>query len=319
MAWLRAADTEVKRDMEISRDEVRVMTVHGAKGLEAPVVIMADTTTSPSDTQRLRLIHLPQGNGGKVVVWAGRKADDPPCVANARNAMLEETEHEYRRLLYVAMTRAADRLIVAGCMPGNRNSVRENSWYDLIKRGLANSDLVFEEIPAGDGVVKSYRRAEDATPETDTALDAAASTHPSLPEWLHTAATPEQIIDRRLRPSDPGTDEGKTFRTGESIALRARALVARHAGAPAAAIAARHRRRSAAARPRWGISPAMPTSWTDGDREALAAERAGPDRGSALCARYSPPAAAPRSRSSDGWSGRDGRRRWFRARSTGWW
>jgi ATP-dependent helicase/nuclease subunit A len=225
MAWLRAADTEVKRDMEISRDEVRVMTVHGAKGLEAPVVIMADTTTSPSDTQRLRLIHLPQGNGGKVVVWAGRKADDPPCVANARNAMLEETEHEYRRLLYVAMTRAADRLIVAGCMPGNRNSVREDSWYDLIKRGLANSDLVFEEIPAGDGVVKSYRRAEDATPETGTTLDAAASPHPSLPEWLHTPATPEQIIDRRLRPSDPGMDEGKTFRAGESLALRARALL----------------------------------------------------------------------------------------------
>src|SRR5207302_2259633 len=94
MAWLRAADTEVKRDMEISRDEVRVMTVHGAKGLEAPVVIMADTTTSPSDTQRLRLIQLPQGNGSKVVVWAGRKADDPPAVAEARNAMLEETEHE---------------------------------------------------------------------------------------------------------------------------------------------------------------------------------------------------------------------------------
>src|SRR6476659_5515975 len=88
MAWLRAADTEVKRDMEISRDEVRVMTVHGAKGLEASVVIMADTTTSPSDTQRLRLVHLPQGNGGKVVVWAGRKAEDPPAVAAARNAML---------------------------------------------------------------------------------------------------------------------------------------------------------------------------------------------------------------------------------------
>ncbi len=47
MAWLRAADTEVKRDMEITRDEVRVMTVHGAKGLEAPVVFLVDTTTSP--------------------------------------------------------------------------------------------------------------------------------------------------------------------------------------------------------------------------------------------------------------------------------
>jgi ATP-dependent helicase/nuclease subunit A len=168
---------------------------------------------------------LPQGNGGKVVVWAGRKADDPPCVADARNAMLAETEHEYRRLLYVAMTRAADRLIVAGCMPGNRNSVREDSWYDLIKRGLANSDLAFREIPTGDGLVKSYRRAEDATPETDIALDAAASTQPSLPEWLHTPAAPEQIIDRRLRPSDPGTDEGKTFRSGESLALRAHAML----------------------------------------------------------------------------------------------
>jgi ATP-dependent helicase/nuclease subunit A len=271
MAWLRAADTEVKRDMEISRDEVRVMTVHGAKGLEAPVVIMADTTTSPSDTQRLRLIHLPQGNDGRVVVWAGRKADDPPCVASARNAMLEETEHEYRRLLYVAMTRTADRLIVAGCMPGNRNSVREDSWYDLIKRGLANSDLVFEEIPAGDGVVKSYRRAEDATPETGTTLDAAASMHPSLPEWLHTPATPEQIIDRRLRPSDPGMDDGKTFRTGESLALRARALLRGtlvHRLLQSLPDAATERRRDAAL----GYLARNAGHWAAADREALATE-----------------------------------------------
>src|SRR3954451_13610224 len=115
MAWLRAADTEVKRDMEISRDEVRVMTVHGAKGLEAPVVFMVDTTSSPADSQRLNLIHLPQGGVAShapgVVVWAGKKADDPPAVAAARADMIRDTEDEYRRLLYVAMTRAADRLI----------------------------------------------------------------------------------------------------------------------------------------------------------------------------------------------------------------
>jgi ATP-dependent helicase/nuclease subunit A len=269
MAWLRAADTEVKRDMEISRDEVRVMTVHGAKGLEAPVVIMADTTTSPSDTQRLRLVHLPQGNGGKVMVWAGRKADDPRCVADARNAMLEETEHEYRRLLYVAMTRAADRLIVAGCMPGNRNSVRENSWYDLVKRGLANSDLVFQEVPSGDGVVKSYRRAEDAMPETDIALDAVATTHPSLPEWLYTAAAPEQIIDRRLRPSDPGTDGGKSFRSGESLALRARSLLRGtlvHRLLQSLPDLTSDRRRDAALK----YLARNADDWSDGDRETLA-------------------------------------------------
>ena len=163
VTWLRAADTEVKRDMEISRDEVRVMTVHGAKGLEAPVVIMADTTTSPTDTQRLRLIQLPQGNGGNVVVWAGRKADDPPAVVAARSAMLEETEHEYRRLLYVAMTRAADQLIIAGCMPGNRNNIREHAWYDLIEKGLRNSGLALQEIETPNGVVKRFVRPEEAT------------------------------------------------------------------------------------------------------------------------------------------------------------
>ncbi len=74
MAWLRAADTEVKRDMEIARDEVRVMTVHGAKGLEASVVFLVDTTTSPSDSQRVNLIRMPQGNAAPnspgVVLWA---------------------------------------------------------------------------------------------------------------------------------------------------------------------------------------------------------------------------------------------------------
>ena len=269
MAWLRAADTEVKRDMEISRDEVRVMTVHGAKGLEAPVVIMADTTTSPSDTQRLRLIQLPQGDGGKAVVWAGRKADDPPCVAEARDAMLEETEHEYRRLLYVAMTRAADRLIIAGCMPGNRNSVRADSWYDLIKRGLANSGLDLHEIPAGHAVVKSYRRAEDTTPEADIVLDAAANTHPSLPEWLHTPAAPAQILDARLRPSDPGTDEGKTFRSGESLASRARALqrgTLVHRLLQSLPDIAPERRRDAAL----GYLARNAGGWTDGEFAALA-------------------------------------------------
>ncbi len=224
MSWLRAADTEVKRDMEISRDEVRVMTVHGAKGLEASVVIMADTTTSPSDTQRLRLIHLSQDNGGKVVVWAGRKADDPPAVASARSAMLEETEHEYRRLLYVAMTRAADRLIVAGCQPGNMNGVRKGSWYDLARRGLAGSGLAIEEIPAGDGVVKRYRRAEEAAPQAGAASDVPASAPTALPPWLLTPAAPERPVDRRLRPSDPDENAGKAVRGGEAIALRARAL-----------------------------------------------------------------------------------------------
>lgn len=228
VSWLRAADLEVKRDMEISRDEVRVMTVHGAKGLEASVVFLVDTTTSPSDTQRLKLIHLPQGNAGPhapgIVVWAGRKADDPAAIVNARAAMIGDTEDEYRRLLYVAMTRAADRLIVGGCMPGNMNTVRKSSWYDLITRGLANSELQLQEIQSPNGVVKRYSRADEVAPPAGPAAGPSTETSVVLPSWLQKPAPSEAAAGSLLRPSDPADDASHPVRSGESILVRAKAL-----------------------------------------------------------------------------------------------
>jgi ATP-dependent helicase/nuclease subunit A len=228
MAWLRTADLEVKRDMEISRDEVRVMTVHGAKGLEASVVFLVDTTTSPSDTQRLKLINLPQGNADPhapgVVVWAGRKAEDPPAVVAARAAMIGDTEDEYRRLLYVAMTRAADRLIVGGCLPGNMKSVRPLSWYDLITRGLDGSTLQLQELETAIGRVKRYTRAEETAPSAAPAAAASPSAPMVLPNWLLTPAQPEISAESFVRPSDPADDDSHKVRTAESFTQRARAL-----------------------------------------------------------------------------------------------
>ncbi|MDB5521352.1 MAG: helicase/exodeoxyribonuclease subunit, partial [Tardiphaga sp.] len=230
MAWLRAADTEVKRDMEMTRDEVRVMTVHGAKGLEAPVVFLVDTTTSPADSARLNLIHLPHGeSGSNVVVWAGRKADDPPAVALARAAMIADTEDEYRRLLYVAMTRAADRLIVGGCMPGNRKEVRPLSWYDLIAKGLDRAFneavLHMETVPPPDGVVKRYTRSADVMPPVVAAQAPPVSAPKALPSWLRDKAARAGAAEPLLRPSEGADDAGFRSRRGDSPELRAKALL----------------------------------------------------------------------------------------------
>jgi len=270
MAWLRAADTEVKRDMEISRDEVRVMTVHGAKGLEASIVFLVDTTTSPSDTQRLRLIHLPRDNEGKVVVWADKKADDPAAVAAGRANMLTNTEDEYRRLLYVAMTRAADRLIVGGCKPGNSKSVREFCWYDLIAKGLANSGLQEQTIETPYGQAKRFARPEDIAADImPSGTDGAAiSEQTELPPWLQAPASPEASDDDVLRPARDES-EGRALRGGESIqartfALRRGTLV--HRLLQSLPDVAAERRRDAAL----AFLSRTASDWTEADRETLA-------------------------------------------------
>jgi ATP-dependent helicase/nuclease subunit A len=156
VAWLRSATTVVKRDMETTRDEVRVMTVHGAKGLEAPVVILADTTTPPKGSHPPTLLEIEP----TCVVWAGRRDQDVGAVAMARQAALDENEHEHRRLLYVAMTRAAERLIVCGCH--GKKKPNADCWYDLVRKGL-DSLPGFEEIRDGDTTKWRYRKAGEST------------------------------------------------------------------------------------------------------------------------------------------------------------
>lgn len=161
VAWLRSAQAEVKRDMEMARDEVRVMTVHGAKGLEAPIVILADTTTPPQGFHPPRLLQLPQDGAAAPLVWAVAKVNDAGPMAAAREAALNEARDEYRRLLYVAMTRAIERLIVCG-VDGIRQRP-EGCWYDLTRVALQDH-CVAEAADDGDGEVLRYRKMPDTMP-----------------------------------------------------------------------------------------------------------------------------------------------------------
>src|SRR5215470_7277102 len=160
IAWLRTAQTDVKRDMEITRDEVRVMTVHGAKGLEAPIVVLADTTTPPAGPpqRQPRLLALAQAGSHSphCFVWAGVKASDTAPVATARERARREAEDEYRRLLYVAMTRAIDRLVICGA-EGERPPP-DGCWWKLVFAALKPPVSVEEPADDGDGKVWRYRK-----------------------------------------------------------------------------------------------------------------------------------------------------------------
>ncbi len=241
VAWLRAAKTDVKRDMEITRNEVRVMTVHGAKGLEAPIVILADTTTPPAGPplRQPRLLTIPEdgvppGTPARFI-WAGLKATDFALVTAARERARGENEDEYRRLLYVAMTRAIDRLIVCGA-EGERGKP-EGCWWDLVSDAL---QPVSVEEPAddGDGKVWRYRKVP-VGPIAAAAPAAAAAAAAAPPAWLGRAAPAEPPALVPLSPASAydeadggaGASRGRPRRTGEGARPR-------RAGAPAAAGAA---------------------------------------------------------------------------------
>ncbi|HKS63058.1 MAG TPA: 3'-5' exonuclease, partial [Xanthobacteraceae bacterium] len=198
VAWLRGGIAQVKRDMDIARDEVRVMTVHGAKGLEAPIVILADTTTVPKGPREPRMVPLPVAKSAPGtpdrLVWAGRKADDPEPVAAARAVAVREAEDEHRRLLYVGMTRAADRLVIAGSRGVNR--IPPGCWYELVSDALKPEAV--EEATAEGAVWRWRQRGPEAAAGVSAAITAARH---DVPEWLHQPVPPEPRSTRAIAPS----------------------------------------------------------------------------------------------------------------------
>jgi ATP-dependent helicase/nuclease subunit A len=204
LAWLRAAQSEVKRDMEIVRDEVRVMTVHGAKGLEANTVILADTTTSPGGPRDPRLLGLPGG----ALVWATARDDDVDAMMDARALAQQDARDEYRRLLYVAMTRAKERLVICGTQ-GSRK-IPDGCWYQLVENAL-KPDCVAEPADDSGGEVMRYRKGPPPEQQKQKIATSGAIKPTSLPNWLTTDATSESSAPRSITPSSVEDDDARPF------------------------------------------------------------------------------------------------------------
>lgn len=168
---------QVKRELEAETGAIRVMTVHGAKGLEAPVVILPDSTgvanTKPDDN----LIFDADGP-----YFSQRESDDDAAGRAAREAYKEQMLGEHWRLLYVAMTRARDRLIVCGAQHGNsKEGEAPESWRLAVEQALTKLSAQPFETPTGDGLrLGSVSHAEpQVRPEPPS--------H-ALPEWAKRAA-----------------------------------------------------------------------------------------------------------------------------------
>ena len=187
--WIGRGGNEIKRDMERGRDEVRVMTVHGAKGLEADIVILPDTTGLPEMPWKKG--HLLYADGGVLFPLSNDEA--PEVVKNAKAQVEAEILNEHRRLLYVALTRARDRLYVCGFQ--NRIAPRDETWYRLAE---AAAKELGTDVTRGDIKLRSFGHAgHQPRPRTAETV----STRTTEP-WLTRPAPPGQGGPRLIRPSD---------------------------------------------------------------------------------------------------------------------
>jgi ATP-dependent helicase/nuclease subunit A len=191
----------VKREMEGAGEAVRVMTAHGAKGLEAPVVILADTTGGFEERNPTGLIL----HGGQFY-WSARKSDDDLVIANVRLALTDAAYKEHLRLLYVAMTRARDRLVVCGHFFGHPQGAGRatQSWHELVEAGLQHAGAQECDTPFGKGL----RLGAPLHAEKTNADQSAPFVSP---HWLRKPAPVEKAAEHALAPSRLQPDEPPAF------------------------------------------------------------------------------------------------------------
>ena len=227
LSWVQRGNVEIKRDMEQGQSQVRIMTVHGAKGLQAPVVILPDTCQTPKLGSRLLWAGARQEGArqegerqegsqqDKLLFWPGNKDFELGPCAPAREEINLTRDQEYLRLLYVAMTRAEDRLYITGWEGKTDRSA--TCWYDLIAAALKNMDDVVVRDEKADGEDDNESDKDDfllrlTCPQEVTikAAIADAQQHDAptpLPPWAATIPSAEPVPARPLTPSHPTEEE----------------------------------------------------------------------------------------------------------------
>ena len=213
--WFQSGNVTIKREMDSSLDQVRVMTVHGAKGLEAPVVVLPDTARRQTP-ERDQIVKLPDGSA----VWKTDAANATEAQTLAIDARKQFQQQERMRLLYVALTRAESWLVVCGA---GKLSKSGDSWYQLVSE--AANTLAFTETEIeGVGEARSllFNWSEDSF-----ARETASQSTLAMPNWMKTraetperpeqAVSPSKLEGAKALGSDKGLSEEDAMRKGRQV------------------------------------------------------------------------------------------------------
>ncbi|MGN3973443.1 double-strand break repair helicase AddA [Tsuneonella sp. SYSU-LHT278] len=204
IAWFDAGEGELKRESEGGGGLVRVMTVHGSKGLQAPIVILADAAGNP-DTARTTGLALEEsaigGGQRRVPLPPLRKEEKAGPVREAEAAARCAEREEHWRLLYVAMTRAEEALFIGGALSKRETEPAADSWYARLS-ALMTSDEI------DDPIWGMRREWGSLAAPVLRATPLAEGARAELPEWATRAIGPEPRPPRPLAPSAAGADQG---------------------------------------------------------------------------------------------------------------
>jgi ATP-dependent helicase/nuclease subunit A len=227
LAWVEADDIEIKRDPDGPLAAVRLMTVHGAKGLQAPVVIMADATRR-RPSERDAPVPMSFDNGPELPVYVTSRSGLAGPLAERIEQLDAAAHREHCRLLYVALTRAEDLLFIGGTLGANAKEIPPESWYATVTAAFETLDV---ECLATSDWTNGSRRHASGTPKPAatpaTSLDPADSM--LVPAWLDTLPPAEARPTRPLSPSAIAADDVSAPPQGPAARAAARRGAALHA------------------------------------------------------------------------------------------
>jgi ATP-dependent helicase/nuclease subunit A len=205
LAHIAASTAEIKRQTEARSDVVRVMTVHGSKGLQAPIVILADATDDPRP--RRLTFDLSTGAWEKLPIFGLAKDERHGAIAKAHDDKEAAEREEHWRLLYVAMTRAEELLVVTGITKTADRSLPDNNWHSAVDAVMAGMGADWQDAGPRWGRKRVYavQSKKWARPPKDKARQVAPPV--VIPSWATESAPEEARPPRPLAPSALGEDD----------------------------------------------------------------------------------------------------------------